>query len=314
MASVKCPICMSVNVVERLKAKDYISEERFTVYLCKKCAVGFTWPQPEDVNRYYPANYRRFAAPAKWLLQILYGLRVKRWVRQFGHSGRALEIGCGSGWMLEALHNQGWDVVGLERTEEEAKFASLLTGLTVLSGSIVEIPSEPQYDLILLFNVLEHVVDPRTMIRQCSRLLKEGGTIILSMHNLASWQAYITGPYWFHLDVPRHLFHFSPQSLANALEIEGLELVHTRFISVVHDPYGWLQSLLNCFGFKQNRLTQGLTGGNRREFISLSGLGMTLVAMLLVIPSLLLSVSSWLVQSGAIIEVRARRKRGDALP
>ena len=311
---VKCLICKSADVIEHMEAKDYVTEERFKVYLCKSCGVGFTQPQPKDINRYYQTNYRRYATPVKWLLQLLYGLRIKSWVRQLGCSGRALEIGCGSGWMLKALHNQGWNVMGLERTEEEAKFASSVTGLQVLSGSLDIIKPEPKYDLILLFNVLEHVVDPRIMLRQCSRLLKEGGTIILSMHNLDSWQAHITGPYWFHLDVPRHLFHFSQQSLANALELEGLELVHTRFISVVHDPYGWLQSLLNCFGFKQNRLTQGLMGGNRREFISPSGLGMTLVVILLAIPSLLLSVGSWLVRAGAIIEMRARKKRGDALP
>lgn len=304
---------MSTSVIEHFKAKDYLSKEEFAVFLCKKCGVGFTWPQPVDINQYYPTGYRRFPMPIQWLLRVLYGLRVKSWVRELGHSGRALEIGCGSGWMLRALHDQGWEVIGLERTEEEARHASSVTGLQVLSGGLDSIKSEPKYDLILMFNVLEHAVDPRTLLHQCCHLLKEEGTLILSMHNLASWQAYITGPHWFHLDVPRHLFHFSEHSLANTLELEGLEHVHTRFISLAHDPYGWVQSLLNYFGFKQNRLTQGLMGGNHHELISPTGIGMTLLAIFLAVPSLLLSVCSWLVRSGAIIEVRARKKRCSAV-
>lgn len=309
MTLAKCPICLSVDVTEHLKAKDYISQEWFTVFICKKCGVGFTWPQPEDINQYYPLGYRRFIAPIRWLLRIFYSLRVRSWVREFGRTGRVLEIGCGSGWMLKAFHDYGWEAVGLERTEEEAKFASSITGLRVLSGGLDSLKIEPKYDLILMFNLLEHVADPRDLLRQSSYLLKEEGTIILSMHNLASWQARITGRHWFHLDVPRHLFHFSPQSLANTLELEGLEFIRSRFVSLAHDPYGWLQSLLNYLRFKQNRLTQWLMGEERHEVISLGGIGMVLTAMMVIIPSLLLAVGSWIVRSGAIMEITVKKKQ-----
>ena len=303
-----CLICNSEDVGEHLKANDYITKEEFTLYLCKKCHVGFTYPQPMNINLYYPTGYRRFTAPVKWLLKKFYNLRAKNWIRKLGSSGRVLEVGCGSGWMLKALHDQGWEVVGLERTEEEARFASSITGLRVISGTLEEIKSET-YDLIILFNVLEHMTDPIDVLCQCRRLLKEKGTIILSMPNLSSLQARFNGPSWFHLDVPRHLFHFSRQSLTNAFEIAGFHITHLKYISLIHDVYGWVQSLLNILGFEQNRLTKGLMGDNRRlDLISPSGLIMVMIAILSVIPSVLLFLGSWVISSGAIIEIWAKKK------
>jgi|SRR3989344_7769916 len=304
----KCSICKSDNVTELFASKDYISGEEFIIYICKACGAGVTHPQPQNINCYYPANYRRFAAPVEWFLQTFYEFHVKKWMPKLGSSGRALEIGCGSGWMLRALHKQGWNVVGLERTEEEARFVSSLTGLKILSGDIAEIPSEPKYDLILLFNVLEHMTDPRDVLQRCKKLLKEDGVLILSTHNFDSWQAHILGPRWFHLDVPRHLFHFTPKALANLLEMEGLDIIQIKSISMVHDIYGWLQGMLNKIGFRQNRLAQGLIGGNSATLVAPSGVVMTVIAVLLTIPSFFLSLTSMLFGSGAIMEVWVKKK------
>ena len=234
-------------------------------------------------------------------------MHVKKWVGKLGKSGRALEIGCGSGWMMRALHNQGWQVIGLERNKEEAEFASAATGLQVLSCCIDEI-KDSEFDLIILFNVIEHMRNPRTVINQCSRLLQENGTIIIGTHNFSSWQARIADKYWISLDVPRHFSHFTPQSLATILKAEELEIVRIRDVSWVYDPYCWVQSFLNYFGFGQNFLTNTLMKKNWRNIFSLSGFAMIILTALLILPSLLLSISSWLAGSGAEMEVWARKK------
>ncbi len=309
-APISCQVCGSVDVVPHITTNDYVTREQFTVYSCKKCGMYFTWPQPSDIDRYYPPSYRRYISPVSWLLHIIYRVHVKKWVSQLGKSGCALEIGCGSGWMMKALHDHGWQVTGLERNKEEAEFASAGTGLQVLSCSLDEI-KKSEYDLIFLFNVLEHMRDPKTIIRQCNRLLKEKGTIIIGVHNFAGWQARVTGQYWISLDVPRHFSHFSPQSLATLLNLEGLEIVRTRYVSWVYDPYCWIQSFLNYFGFGQNYLTNTLMNKNWRNIFSPSGFAMIILTALLILPSLLLSSGSWLAGAGAEIEVWARKRCGN---
>lgn len=306
-APISCQVCGSVDAAPHITTNDYVTKEQFTVYSCGKCGICFTWPQPSDIDRYYPASYRRYIAPLTWLLRVIYRLHVKKWVGELGKSGRALEIGCGSGWMMKALHDQGWQVIGLERNKDEAEFASAATGLQILSCSIDEI-KQSEYDLILLFNVLEHMRDPRTVIRQCSRLLKENGTIIIGTHNFTSWQARITGQYWISLDVPRHFTHFSPRSLATLLNSEELEIVSTKYVSWVYDPYCWIQSFLNYFGFGQNFLTNTLMKKNWRNILTPSSFAMIILTALLTPLSLLLSISSWFVGSGAEMEVWARKR------
>jgi len=111
--------------------------------------------------------------------------------------------------------------------------------------------------------------------------------------------------HWLHLDVPRHLFHFSPDSLAVALARAGLEVDAIRYVSLEHDPYGWVQSVLNSSGMEQNLLTKWLMGIDRARAVSLSGALMSLGGVLLVLPALVLAAGSWLARRGAIVEVRA---------
>jgi len=128
--------------------------------------------------------------------------------------------------------------------------------------------------------------------------------MIVAVPNFSSWQARLFGPSWFHLDVPRHRHHFSPTSLAAAFEKVGLRVVRTRFVSPEHDPYGWVQSALNRLGFRQNQLTRLLMGMDP-DGIGLRSLPMLVIGGLLIIPSLLLSLCSWLLGGGAIMEMWA---------
>lgn len=235
----------------------------------------------------------------------MYRLRARSWVRDLGPTGRALEIGCGSGWMLQALHRQGWRVVGNERTVQSVAYAWQMNGVPAFVGSLDALKPASQFDLIVLFQVLEHLQDPIRVLRDCAKLLKVGGTLIVAVPNFESWQARTTGTYWFHLDVPRHLFHFSSRSLSRALGVAGLSISRKQFISLEHDPYGWVQSLLNALGFEQNLLTKILMGADPRNSWSLSGIAMAVVAFLLLIPSLVLAVGSWLAGAGASMEVMA---------
>ncbi len=151
--------------------------------------------------------------------------------------------------------------------------------------------------------MLEHVSEPFTVLRRCADLLSVDGAIVVAVPNFSSWQARLFGKSWLHLDVPRHQHHFSPKNLRYAMEKAGLKVVRTRFASLEHDPIGWVQSALNSIGFKKNLMMKLLMGSWEKDTSITTVAVMIGLSVVLVIPSLLLSIVSWAAGDGAIVEV-----------
>ncbi len=99
-------------------------------------------------------------------------------------------------------------------------------GLHILDKPLEDCALEPaSFDLITLWHSIEHVPDPEALLRRAAALLNDGGTLFLAFPNPASWDFALFGPRWFHLDPPRHLHYFSPETLRPVLERCGLEIV-----------------------------------------------------------------------------------------
>ena len=286
------------------EAADYITGHSFEVRECPGCGVAWTSPVPSDLEPYYPRSYRRYNSLIIAILKFLYRRRVARWCRRFSKPGKALELGCGDGFMLNALRSFGWSVAGTERTDEMARFAREHFGVTVYVEPRHSIPSGERYDLIVLFQVLEHLADPVGELRRAASLLSDGGSVIVAVPNFSSWQSRYSTTGWFHLDVPRHLVHFSPNSLDRAAQAAGLRVSSVNFLSFEHDPYGWVQSGLNRLFSNGNRLTKLLM---RAEPWRVGDLFSLFVAALLSPFAVALSVLSWLFRRGAIMEVTLSR-------
>ena len=132
--------------------------------------------------------------------------------------------------------------------------------------------------------------------------LAPGGRVIVNVPNFASWQSRFAGAKWLHLDVPRHLVHFSPGSLATAFAAAGLKLCRLGYASFEHDPYGWVESALNRITGRPNTLTRFLMGmqpfGARVAISMVAGAILTPLAFAL-------SVLSWAFRRGALLEATA---------
>ena len=297
-----CPGCRSTDVDTDLgPIFDHITGDPFQIVLCRTCGLRFTWPMPADMERYYPPNYRGYTGLTRRVLQMLYRRRVGAWIRDVP-AGHALEIGCGAGLMLEELRRSGWRVTGTERTPEAAAYVREQIGIEVIAGGVEHISGEARFDLIVMFQVLEHISDPRAMLAHCVRLLAPGGRLIIGVPNLDSWQARFSGIEWVHLDPPRHLVHFTPAALGRMLQDVGLEVTATRFSSPEHDPYGWVQSSINKWTGQSNLLTRflmGLERGSARVAIDV------VLAALLAPAAVLLAAVSWAARRGALMEVVA---------
>lgn len=229
------------------------TNETFHLVRCDACSLLYQTPRPTpaEIGRYYPPNYAPHAAiePARLLKQR--GIQ-KRCQVILAHrtSGRLLDVGCASGTFLAAMRmHGGWEVQGVELSAEAAARARQTWGLTVYNGELLAagLP-DAAFDVVTLWDVLEHVHAPRIVVQEAARLLAPGGLLVLRTPHLESLNCRLFGPYWGGWDLPRHLYLF-PQPVLRRLLIEaGFTSLQTLF------PLGTYADLQISLGFWINSL------------------------------------------------------------
>jgi len=243
-------------------APDYVSCELFIIQRCDICGLVQTYPRlsGEQVVRYYPHGYygreKRYSKLLENMLAGLYAFRAWRLETLNGSGpGQVFDIGCGRGLLLYQLRRRGWAVSGSELTDLSAQYAREILQLSVAVGDVVDLglPDE-SFSAIILWHVLEHLVDPDAVLRDAARLLYPGGTILVAVPNFSSIESRWSKSRWFHLDVPRHLHHFTPQTLQGMLQGVGLEVYHADYFAPEYDFFSFVQTSLNMLGIRQNTL------------------------------------------------------------
>lgn len=235
----RCPICGG-GLALHLRAVECHGKGSFDILRCGHCGLGKTHPMPADLGLYYE-NYHggRHGASAQ--------LSDKRRTAIVADSTRAqgpgalLDVGCGDGSFLLAAQKSGWRVLGTELNPLRAR----QRGLQVVTD-IREIPETSRFDCITLWHSLEHLRDPLSTIASLRNYLSPTGVLLIAVPDFAGIQAKLFGRRWFHLDVPRHLYHFSKSSLSALLQTTGFRLLQWRHQEFEYDLIGWPQSALNC--------------------------------------------------------------------
>lgn len=248
-----CPLCGSHDEELILEAADPNPSDgpalTFPVVRCRCCGMIYTNPRPGErqIGRFYPANYRPHRRPRKMqqvqarpLLSRLFGRPCpERRVLPWHGRGRLLDFGCGGGAFLKRMADQGWQVTGLDSSEETVSRLQTDWGLRVETGTLPHPKLKPcSFDVVTMWHSLEHVHDPRQILSEAYELLVPGGKLIVACPNIDSWPAEWFGPNWFGLDLPRHLNHFSPKTLQEMLALSGFTMESMRTIR--HSD--WLRS------------------------------------------------------------------------
>jgi SAM-dependent methyltransferase len=209
--------------------------------------------------------------------------------------GVLVDIGCGDGSFLVEARRKGWRVLG---TEINARIPA--PGLEIW-GSMDDLAPIAPFDCITLWHSLEHLRDPVGGLRQLRSLLKPEGTLILAVPNARGAQARLFGKDWLHLDVPRHLHHFGPESLRRTLEEAGFTLDEVWHHEAEYDVFGWMQSALNKMFDEPNILFDFVTRHGRRVSRPVVALNLVLGAALFPVAFGLTVVSTLLGSGGTII-------------
>jgi 2-polyprenyl-3-methyl-5-hydroxy-6-metoxy-1,4-benzoquinol methylase len=249
-----CPLCGGRDEELLLEAPDANPGPgpalRFAVVRCRGCAMVYTNPRPDaaSIGNFYPADYRPHRRPRK-MRQAGRTSTVGRWTgRSFPErdgglpwvgQGRLLDFGCGGGGYLKRMAEQGWQVTGLDAAIGAVRQVQEGFGLRALVGSLPHPDLAPaSFDVVTMWHSLEHVHRPLEILREALRLLVPGGKLVVACPNLDSWAFRAFGPSWFALDLPRHLLHFTPQTLAAMLMAGGFRVESVRVVR--HSD--WLRS------------------------------------------------------------------------
>jgi 2-polyprenyl-3-methyl-5-hydroxy-6-metoxy-1,4-benzoquinol methylase len=182
-------------------------------------------------NYGYPPTLRGVREKAlAWLASPWFGPdRYSQTALPFVGEGRLLDYGCGAGSYAARMRERGWNVRGMDFSARAAQEAKRLHGLDVLVGTLPHPAIEPRsFDLITMGAVLEHVHWPHQLIGAGVEALQPGGMLAVSVPNIASWGYRVFGQDWWPLELPRHLLHFTPVTLARLMEAHGLEVVELR--------------------------------------------------------------------------------------
>jgi SAM-dependent methyltransferase len=293
-------------------ATDYISGKKFPIVSCNECALAKTVVEDEVVSdkQFYPDDYygkeTRYNSNSD--LSTIANYFAKNRVKHLGNlpqTGQALDIGCGQGWFLKQFTDRGWKTQGIEVSETAAFHARERLGLKVVIGQDSTSKLEDnQYDVIGLWHVLEHLEDPTTILNDITRLLKTNGKVLIGVPNFGSAEARWAKASWFHLDVPRHLYHFNDENIEGVLNNHSLKIVAKKYFLPEYDFFSFVQTVQNKMGLETNLLYRTLRGGslsttNRKTTSLLSWLSLIVLTPALSILSLFFVPLAALTKNGS---------------
>lgn len=238
-----CSLCGSTKVFKVYQVRDFFfSGEEFGLMECEECRVRFTHPVPskEELFKYYKSDeYLSHANKQKTFLAFLYdfirGINVKWKANQISrycpNTGAILDVGCGAGVFLSEMKKRGWMCTGVEPDTNSLSYVEDKLQINVV-GDILEIEKNKQFDVISLWHVLEHFYDPKMVLNELNTLLKNDGLLVIAVPNYESLDSRYFGSYWAAYDVPRHLYHFSPDVLRSLLESCGFTTLEIKPLAV----------------------------------------------------------------------------------
>jgi SAM-dependent methyltransferase len=208
----------------------------FEVAVCSSCGAGVTLPalSPAELAAFYPDTYGPYGDAQGGLVSRI-SRRIRRWQGSRAlrtkpleaiadrEPGRLVDVGCGRGDLGAYLVGRGWAVTGIEPSANACEQARA-RGVDARQGTVETVELEDgAYDAAVFRHSLEHVTDPVAALERSGAALRPGGLVLISVPNFGGWQSRRFGSRWYHLDLPRHRIHFTPDAMERALERAGLE-------------------------------------------------------------------------------------------
>jgi SAM-dependent methyltransferase len=254
-----CLACGSRRPEALITAPDRFFARATEYHLLRCSECGLAWladpPSTEELPSHYGPSYDAFIRRAKSTDPTRQWKSAVDTLFLYKSGGSLLDVGCGSGSFLKTVPPGMWHRNGLEMSAECAKEAREGLEGDVLAEDIIgaKFPAE-SYDAITCFHVLEHLYAPKLVLANFHRWLKPGGILCLRVPNIDASEAKVFRSFWYPLELPRHLFHFSPNSLNRLASAVGFrrEFVRTYRMSFCEYSFAYaLDAMLKKIGISR---------------------------------------------------------------
>ncbi len=238
---VRCNRCGADDVRKHFRVPvrdDQLGEfvlDFWDIVQCKKCGLIYTNPRAdsEALAAYYEfENAADYQFIQDWFIENA-DLQRPTWQRYLkamschGDPGRLLDVGCGAGSFLVEAQRNGFEVVGQEVSPFFIDYCRREHGLTIFDDEIEDLDLVAgTFDFVTAFDVIEHHPNPRLLLREMHRLLRPGGIIVISTHDIGNWFARLYGSQWRFIDPIAHLTYFTRNSLTSMMKSSGFRILH----------------------------------------------------------------------------------------
>ena len=248
-----CPICSSSNFI-----KYQTGNHKFNLFFCKTCLNGFTNPVPENIANYYPAFYWSPPGVTGYLIKFLMACfqrqrRRRQIIEKYLLNRDILDVGAGEGYFAKILKDK------FMVTSLEAPFAKIKNKDIIKIDFLKWYPKQ-KFNAVVFWQSLEHVNNPVAYLNHAKQLLKQDGYIFIECPNFNCLESKIFNNNWHHLDLPRHLFHFTNNGLKTLLLQSGFQIIRQdNVLALDYSIIGMLFSLVKKLKIKHLEILDNRT-------------------------------------------------------
>lgn len=228
MKNIKCEICGSDKykvIYSDVYDYNWGVPGIFNIVKCNKCVFVYINPRPDnkEMDRYYPPMYyiRSYKGSLDFkelkAVNKIHNSRCK-FLKRFKSNGNLLDVGSGDGLFLNSIKDKGWKIHGVEPSKSASDFAKDKLRLEIYNNDLIGANlKENNFNVITMWEVLEHIPNLNENLKEVYKLLKQNGIFVASVPNFNSLQRVIFGKFWCGIDAPRHLYQFTPDTLKKLL-------------------------------------------------------------------------------------------------
>lgn len=268
-----CPICERDHFKNYIITRDHLlTGESFAIVECSNCGLRLTNPRPpkDEIGKYYQSDaYISHTNKGTSLINVVYKiarhftLRSKiKLITSYAKDKTVLDFGSGTGHFLRKCSENGWDVTGIEPGKNAWEFSVNLKDTPVYLH-LSDLPPNKKFEIITMWHVLEHVHDLNDTLSELRKRLKKNGSMFVALPNCSSWDAEYYKESWSGYDVPRHLYHFTPETFMQLVAKHEMTVkrilpqkLDAYYVSLLSDKYSndkinYFKSIKN--GFLSNR-------------------------------------------------------------
>jgi 2-polyprenyl-3-methyl-5-hydroxy-6-metoxy-1,4-benzoquinol methylase len=230
-----CPACAAPVFTDLMTVKDhFLSKEDFLLLKCRNCYLVYTYPRPSEdtISDYYKSQeYISHSSTKKGIVNSIYTIvrnytlnKKVRLVRSLVSGRQLLDIGAGTGHFIKRAQDGGFSVLGLEPDADARQVAKQENNVQLESKEELHSLQTESYDVVTMWHVLEHVYNLTADVKKIVSIIRTNGVLIIAVPNHTSFDAGYYEEFWAAYDVPRHLYHFSPETIKPLIEQFGLKL------------------------------------------------------------------------------------------